>query len=121
MAAGGSPREATTPIDFGIGGLQPGAPRWGAAYKKALKDEANRKMTDYGFVTQLPLETNRVDLDPDVKDAWGLPAMRITSQSHPDDIKNMEFFRQKSIEILRGGRRKEGLGGSGQRQPRRRA
>ena len=52
------------------------------------------------FVTQLPLETNRVDLDPDVKDAWGLPAMRITSTSHPDDIKNMEFFRQKSIEIL---------------------
>jgi choline dehydrogenase-like flavoprotein len=26
--------------------------------------------------------------------------MRITSKSHPDDIKNMEFFRQKSIEIL---------------------
>ena len=52
------------------------------------------------FVTQMPLETNRVDLDPDVKDAWGLPAMRITSTSHPDDIKNMEFFRQKSVEIL---------------------
>jgi choline dehydrogenase-like flavoprotein len=48
----------------------------------------------------LPLETNRVDLDPDLKDAWGLPAMRITSQSHPDDIKNMAFFRQKSIEVL---------------------
>ena len=52
------------------------------------------------FVTQLPLETNRVDLDPDVKDDWGLPAMRITSTSHPDDFKAMEFFRQKSIEIL---------------------
>ena len=57
-------------------------------------------MTITCFVTQLPLETNRVDLDPDVKDEWGLPAMRITSKSHPDDIKNMEFFRQKSIEIL---------------------
>ena len=52
------------------------------------------------FTTQLPLETNRVDLDPTVKDEWGLPAMRITSTSHPDDIKNMEFFRQKSIEVL---------------------
>ena len=67
-------------------------------------------MTITCFVTQLPLETNRVDLDPDVKDEWGLPAMRITSTSHPDDFKNMEFFRQKSIEILRGGRRDEGLG-----------
>jgi choline dehydrogenase-like flavoprotein len=52
------------------------------------------------FVTQLPLAGNRVDLDPDVTDDWGLPAMRITSTSHPDDIKNMEFFRERSIEIL---------------------
>jgi choline dehydrogenase-like flavoprotein len=57
-------------------------------------------MTITSFCTQLPLASNRVDLDPDVKDAWGLPAMRITSTSHPDDIKNMEFFRQKGLEIL---------------------
>ena len=89
-----------TPISYGLNGLQPGSPRWGAAYKKALREEANHKMTVTCFVTQLPLETNRVDLDPDVKDDWGLPAMRITSTSHPDDFKNMEFFRQKSIEVL---------------------
>jgi choline dehydrogenase-like flavoprotein len=89
-----------TPINYGLRGLQPGAPRWGAGYKKALIEEARHKMTVSCFVTQLPLETNRVDLDPDVKDDWGLPAMRITSTSHPDDFKCMEFFRQKSIEIL---------------------
>jgi choline dehydrogenase-like flavoprotein len=89
-----------TPINYGLRGLQPGAPRWGAAYKKALMEEANHKMTVSCYVTQLPLETNRVDLDPDMKDDWGLPAMRITSTSHPDDIKCMEFFRQRSLEIL---------------------
>ena len=26
--------------------------------------------------------------------------MRITSQSHPDDIKSMEFFRQKALDVL---------------------
>ena len=57
-------------------------------------------MTITSFVTQLPQESNRVDLDPEVKDAWGLPAMRITSSAHADDKKAMEFFRQKSIEIL---------------------
>jgi choline dehydrogenase-like flavoprotein len=93
-------RGQQTPISFGLNGLQPGSPTWGASYKKALQDEANHKMGITCFVTQLPLETNRVDLDPDAKDAWGLPAMRITSKSHPDDIKCMEFFRQKSIEIL---------------------
>jgi choline dehydrogenase-like flavoprotein len=94
-----------TPISYGLRGLMPGAggspaPRWGSAYKKALVEEATHKMTVTCFVTQLPLPTNRVDLDPDVKDDWGLPALRITSTSHPDDFKNMEFFRQKSIEVL---------------------
>jgi choline dehydrogenase-like flavoprotein len=89
-----------TPLGLGLNGLSPDAPRWGAGYKNALREEANHRMTISCFVTQMPLETNRVDLDPDVKDDWGLPAMRITSTSHPDDIKNMQFFRQKSIEIL---------------------
>jgi choline dehydrogenase-like flavoprotein len=89
-----------TPISYGLNGLSPSSPRWGAGYKKALVEQARHKMTISCFVTQLPLETNRVDLDPDMKDDWGLPAMRITSTSHPDDIKAMEFFRQKSIEIL---------------------
>ena len=89
-----------TPLELGLDGLSPEAPRWGAGYKQALREEANHRMTITSFVTQLPLETNRVDLDPEVKESWGLPAMRITSTHHADDRKNMEFFRQKSIEIL---------------------
>lgn len=89
-----------TPFELGLDGLSPEAPRWGAGYKKALREEANHRMTITSFVTQLPLPANRVDLDPDVKDAWGLPAMRITLSPHADDKKNMEFFRQKSIDIL---------------------
>ncbi len=89
-----------TPLELGLEGLSPDAPRWGEGYKKALREEANHRMTITSFVTQLPMETNRVDLDPDVKDSWGLPAMRITSTAHADDKKNMEFFRQKSIEVV---------------------
>jgi choline dehydrogenase-like flavoprotein len=87
------------PIQYGLEGPH-GAPRWGAGYKNALRDQANRKMVLASFVTQIPLETNRVDLDPTMKDAWGLPAMRITMTVHPDDLKCMEFFQQRSIEIL---------------------
>jgi len=99
-----------TPLELGLNGLSPGSPRWGAAYKKALREEANHRMTITCFVSQLSLETNRVDLDPDVKDEWGLPAMRITSSAHPDDVKNMEFFRQKSMKFWKlPERRKCGL------------
>lgn len=87
------------PIQYGLQGPH-GGPRWGAEYKKALREQANRKLTIASFITQLPLETNTVDLDPEVKDAWGLPAMRITSTSHPDDVQCMEFFRKRSLEIL---------------------
>jgi choline dehydrogenase-like flavoprotein len=90
-----------TPINYALRGLSPGTARWGALYKKALAEEANHKMTVTCFVTQLPLSSNRIDLDPDVKDAWGQPAMRLTSTSHPDDIKSMEFFRERSLELLR--------------------
>jgi choline dehydrogenase-like flavoprotein len=89
-----------TPFELGLEGLSPEAPRWGAGYKKALREEANHRMTITSFVTQLPMDSNGIDLDPDVKDEWGLPAMRITFTGHPDDRKNMEFFRQKSIEVL---------------------
>jgi choline dehydrogenase-like flavoprotein len=92
-------RGQESPIQYALLGPH-SAPSWGSGYKTALKKQANRKLTITSFITQLPLETNRVDLDPDLKDAWGLPAMRLTTTSHPNDFKSMEFFRQKSLEIL---------------------
>ena len=41
-----------------------------------------------------------VTLDPDVKDAWGLPAMRVTDQDHPDDLANARFLQDRGVEIL---------------------
>ena len=29
-------------------------------------------------LTTLPIESNTITLDPDIKDAWGLPAIRVT-------------------------------------------
>jgi len=50
--------------------------------------------------TTLPVESNSITLDPEVKDAWGEPAIRVTYQSHTDDIKNMNFFSQRALELL---------------------
>jgi choline dehydrogenase-like flavoprotein len=91
--------ELLTPVQYGLH-TPHGAPAWGAGYKKALREQANHRMDMQSYITQLPIESNRVDLDPELKDAWGLPAMRVTSTGHPNDFKCMEFFRQKSIEIL---------------------
>ena len=49
---------------------------------------------------EIPLESNTITLDPEVKDAWGLPAMRVTYKNHPDDLKNMAFFSDRALELL---------------------
>ena len=42
--------------------------------------------------TTLPVESNAISLDPEVKDHWGLRE-RVTFKNHPDDMKTMEFLR----------------------------
>ena len=93
-------RGQQSPIQYGLSGPH-GAPSWGTAYKKALIDQANRKMQMSNFISSIPVETNRVDLDPDVKDPWGLPAMRITQKSHDNDLKAIQFFIDRSVDVLK--------------------
>jgi len=69
-------------------------------------------MMVFAHLTSLPLESNTITLDPEVKDAWGLPALQVTYKNHPDDLKNMKFFRDRSLELLdaAGARKKWELG-----------
>jgi choline dehydrogenase-like flavoprotein len=88
------------PISFALYGLPPDTPRWGAGFKSALMENFNHTMTVYGHTTCLPLESNSISLDPEVKDAWGLPALRITYKCHSDDFSTMKFFTDRSMELL---------------------
>jgi choline dehydrogenase-like flavoprotein len=88
------------PIGFALQGLPSDVPRWGAGFKHACNEYFNRTMTVSGYCTTLPLETNSVTLDPDVKDAWGLAAMRVTYKEHPDGLKVKQFFADRALEIL---------------------
>ena len=44
--------------------------------------------------------SNSVSLDPTLKDAWGLPAIRVTYKDHPDDLKTAKFLQDRGVEIL---------------------
>ena len=88
------------PINFALNGLPPGAPRWGAEFKEQVARNFTRSVYVYGHCTSLPVVTNSVSLDPEVKDAWGMPAVRITYKDHPEDLKTEEFFRQRGLELL---------------------
>src|ERR1700741_4772098 len=64
-----------TPVAFALGGLPPGTPTWGKGFKDALANNFTRTMELFGHGTSLPVETNSFSLDPELKDAWGLPAL----------------------------------------------
>jgi choline dehydrogenase-like flavoprotein len=87
------------PAGYALDGLPPDVPKWGAGFKKALRDFP-RTMYILSHTTTLPLETNSITLDPDVKDRWGLPVIRVTYKDHPDDLKTMAFFQDRAMELL---------------------
>jgi choline dehydrogenase-like flavoprotein len=87
------------PITFALGGLPPGSPAWGEDFARSLARQFTRTMFFGTHGTSLPMETNSVSIDPSLKDAWGLPCMRITYRDHPDDLKTAEFLGARALEI----------------------
>jgi choline dehydrogenase-like flavoprotein len=77
----------------------PGMPRWGAQFKERLAAYP-RTMLAAGHTTSLALPTNAVSIDPTLKDAWGIPAIRVTYKDHPDDLAISRFLQHKSAEIM---------------------
>ena len=88
------------PVEYALFSMPPGTPKWGAGFKRSLQENYNRQLMILTHLTTLPLESNTITLDPEVKDAWGLPAMRVTYKNHPDDLKNMAFFSDRALELL---------------------
>ena len=77
-----------------------GGPSWGSEYKQNLQQEFSHTAAFEGHTTSLPLASNNVTLDPDLKDKWGRPALRTTYMDHPDDMATMNYFMQRSLELM---------------------
>ena len=88
------------PALFAAVGLPQDAPSWGREYKRMLRDYYTRTMSVNGHSTSLPLERNSISLDREVKDDWGLPAIRVTYSDHPDDLATMRFLQDRAVEVL---------------------
>jgi choline dehydrogenase-like flavoprotein len=93
-------RFVSYPMNFALRGLPPDAPRWGPKYKAMLRENYTRTVNASGHTTSLPVETNSISLDPNVKDAWGLPVVRVTYKDHAEDMKTMQFFQARCKELL---------------------
>jgi choline dehydrogenase-like flavoprotein len=79
----------------------PGAPRWGKAHKDFQRRYYKRSMGIKGPVQEMPRWENRVELDPTVRDHWGIPVLRISGRKHPEDLTTGRFIAEKAAEWLR--------------------
>jgi choline dehydrogenase-like flavoprotein len=88
------------PISFALDGLPKDVPRYGNGFRSFLANAFTRSMMVLSHSTALPYEKHGFDLDPTVKDAWGLPALRMTYDSPPDDLATMRWLLARQVEIL---------------------
>lgn len=91
---------AASQVGHPINWVFPDRPEWGMAMKDADRDFYNYSMKIGIILQDLPQESNRVDLDPNVTDAWGLPVARITYKPHSNDIRMANWMVDKNAEIL---------------------
>ena len=79
-----------------------GIPRWGAAYRDYLAKYYARQAAMVAQTENLPYPDQTIDLDPNVRDQWGLPAPRLTYDwRRPNELARVEFMMQKMEELGR--------------------
>ena len=64
--------------------MPPGVPSWGKGHKDFMRRYYTRNILVFGPTQDLPTWDGRVQLDPKVKDHWGLPVLRVSGDNHPE-------------------------------------
>lgn len=70
----------------------PGVPRWGLAHKQYMRQFYRRSMSVMGPVQEMPVFESRIQVDPKVKDYWGIPVACMSGHRHPNDLVVAEFL-----------------------------
>jgi choline dehydrogenase-like flavoprotein len=88
------------PIQF-TGVTPPETPRWGRAHKDYMRQFYRRSIAVMGPVQEMPVFDARAQLDPRVKDFWGIPVARLSGGRHPHSVEVARAVVVKAEEWLR--------------------
>jgi gluconate 2-dehydrogenase alpha chain len=96
----GTPNLEGGPIAASTSPTPPGIPMWGAAYRDFIADSYTRHAAMVAQTENLPYADQTIDLDPNLRDAWGLPAPRVTYDwRRRAERARVEFVQKKLAEI----------------------
>ncbi len=88
------------PYQF-VGMLPPDVPKWGQAHKDFMRNFYRRAIAVQGPTQEMPMFNARVEVDPAVRDYWGIPVARLSGDKHPHTIEIGAFAAAKAEEWLR--------------------
>lgn len=77
------------------------APRWGAAHKQFMREAYRRSVGVKGPVQEMPVFTNRVEVDESVRDHWGIPVAKISGKRHAEDVMTAKYIADRAVEWLK--------------------
>jgi choline dehydrogenase-like flavoprotein len=79
----------------------PVAKRWGIEHKEYQRSQFKRVIRLHGPFQEIPNFEARVTIDPDVKDDWGIPTVRLSGSRHEYDRIGCQFMSDRAEEILK--------------------
>jgi choline dehydrogenase-like flavoprotein len=77
-----------------------GLPGFGKSFKSSVRKYYPARFGIGGFGDVLPRKENRVSLDPEVKDAWGIPVLRFDYRFSDNEIKMAKDMADTAREML---------------------
>jgi gluconate 2-dehydrogenase alpha chain len=86
---------------IGQAGPTPGAPAWGSGWKAGMQDAYQRSMGIGMSGSVMPYRDAYLSLDPNYKDAHGLPLIRITFDWHDNEINMINYVGQRMTEVAK--------------------
>jgi choline dehydrogenase-like flavoprotein len=66
--------------------MPPNGVRWGKAHKDFMRKAYRRTIKIMGPTQEMPVFDSRVQLDPSVKDFWGMPVALLSGYQHPHTL-----------------------------------
>jgi choline dehydrogenase-like flavoprotein len=84
-----------------VGHVPRTAPRWGREHKEFMRMWYRRYTGVQGPVQEMPVFDSRVQVDPKIKDYWGIPVARLSGGRHPHTIEIGKFIADRSEQWLK--------------------
>ncbi len=74
----------------------PDAAKWGKAHKEFQRINFKKVAQVQGPYQEIPTFESRVEVDPVVKDFWGIPVVRLSGSRHEKDIEGCKLMSEKA-------------------------